>query len=331
MGANSEISWTDHTFNPWIGCTKVSPACANCYAATLMDTRLGKVQWGAGKPRVRTSPENWKVPVRWNKHAGILAACFGEPRPRVFCASLADWLDDEVPIEWLADLLALIHATPHLDWLLLTKRPENWRSRLSDAVMHFITRPICDERDAALAMLKNWISAVRRPPANVWMGVTVENQEWADKRIPLLLSIPAKVRFLSCEPLLGPVDLHRIGHWKGEPLSAVDEIVGRVERPRVDWVIAGGESGRGARPMHPHWVRGLRDQCASSGVAFHFKQWGEFIEDTTHARFTKEHAKTVDVRLDPDCVMMRVGKKRAGRRLDGREWNGFPQHEGGAR
>src|SRR5581483_1094173 len=157
MSENTKIEWCDHTFNPWMGCTKVSPGCANCYAETMMDHRYGKVRWGKGKPRQRTSSANWKLPLKWNKKLSYRCTSCGTVfpdseleevlgwecldcntvcspvRPRVFCASLADWLDDEVPIEWLADLLALIYSTPNLDWLLLTKRPQNWATRMDAA------------------------------------------------------------------------------------------------------------------------------------------------------------------------------------------------------
>jgi protein gp37 len=250
MGANSNIEWTDHTLNPWVGCTKVSPGCAHCYAETLMDTRYGRVKWGAGNPRSRTSAANWKLPLRWNREAArypdqctkcgtrlcmdaqvqefcpaqhneagefdpSVPVCGGtvcrNVRPRVFCASLADWLDDEVPVEWMADLLELIRATPQLDWLLLTKRPQNWRRRIEA-----ITTTNVDLAAWLLAWLlgpgefgAGPFDGLQSPgaPANVWLGTTVEDQERADERIPALVGIPARVRFLSCEPLLEHVDV----------------------------------------------------------------------------------------------------------------------------
>jgi protein gp37 len=270
---NSNIEWCDHTFNPWEGCTKVSPGCANCYAENR-NTRFGggtAVNWGKGAPRRRTSGHNWNQPVKWNEAAAAIEAVFNVPgpitsvlgpvaRPRVFCASLADWLDDEVPIEWLADLLDLIQRTPHLDWLLLTKRPENWyeRTRLVACLLSRTKAP--RPNYALLSFLAEW--KLGSPPDNVWIGTTVEDQVRADERIPALLSIPARVRFLSCEPLLGPVYLHRARQaWTG--------------LPGIDWVICGGESGPKARPMYPDWARSLRDQCAEAGVPFltaiHFK------------------------------------------------------------
>ena len=355
MGENSKIEWTDHTFNPWIGCTKVSPGCAHCYAENLMATRYGRVEWGLGKARVRTSPDNWRLPLRWNReeqnkmvdHAGFFTA----RRPRIFCASLADWLDDEVPIEWLADLLDLIRQTPNLDWLLLTKRPQNWRTRILAAAA-YATMALRDElRSRLLAWVNNDIAA-----ANIWIGTTVEDQERADERIPALLKIPACVRFLSCEPMLGGVELRhhlltpRPGCEHKNPLDGcctrpgaptpechLDACSLPDARQQIHWVICGGESGPGARPMHPVWARSLRDQCASSGVPFLFKQWGEWAPITisgdstftfTHDKRTKcpDHPQFYLFRnRDKTCThLIRAGKHAAGRLLDGVEHNATP-------
>jgi protein gp37 len=311
MSENTKIEWTDHTFNPWIGCTKVSPGCAHCYAETLMDHRYGKVQWGKGQPRQRTSEANWKLPVKWNRSVICLGcgdavstwktshfrgggdqidcpkcrtnvAC---RRPKVFCASLADWLDDEVQIEWLADLLSLIHATPNLDWLLLTKRPAHWRPRLALA-QRWAVDAAPDFSSPQSDFILSWLDG--KPPANVWLGTSVEDQTRADERIPMLLQLPAKVRFLSCEPLLGAVQLQK--------QSLASEYEGH-EPFGINWVICGGESGAKSRPMHPDWARGLRDQCRAAGVPFFFKQWGG------------------------------VNKKAEGRELDGRTWDALPSND----
>lgn len=227
MAETTEISWAHSTFNPWIGCTNVSPGCDHCYAEAL-DHRWGNDRWGPGKPRQRTSAANWKQPLAWNRKAKES----GQPW-RVFCASLADVFDNEVPAEWRVDLFYLIAATPHLTWMLLTKR------------------------------IGNVEGMMRSLPANVWLGITVVNQEEADRDIPKLLhNMHARVRWLSCEPLLGPVDLKRFVALPGE------ESIG------IDWVIVGGESGNGARPMNPDWARQVRDLCAAADVPFHFKQWG---------------------------------------------------------
>lgn len=267
MGETTGIEWCDHTFNPWIGCTKVSPGCAHCYAETLMDKRLGRVAWGPSAERKRTSPANWKLPVRWNKAANGAAR-----RPRVFCASLADVFDPVVPRSWRAELMTLIDDTPNLDWLLLTKRPELVQELLRDAS-------------------NGGIDDFRHMP-NVWLGTTVEDNARGAERIPHLLSIEARVRFLSCEPMLEHIGLDVLCFNGADSFGAM---------PGIHWVIAGGESGPSARPMHPDWARSLRDQCAAAGVPFLFKQWGE-------------HDSSGDW----------VGKHAAGRALDGVIHDGYP-------
>lgn len=221
MSANTEISWCDHTFNPWWGCSKVSEACAKCYALTFA-RRLGKKVWGPGIPRERASENVWNQPIIWNRKALIQGT-----RPRVFVASMADVFDEEVSDEWRTDLWNLIRECPGLDWLLLTKRPQN-----------------------ILGMLPgDWGGGW----GHVWLGATVENDARAIERIPILTAIPAALRFLSCEPLLGSLDLNLNG---------------------IGWVICGGESGPGYRAMNPKWAREVRDQCLNQKVPFHFKQWG---------------------------------------------------------
>ena len=188
MAEKTKIEWTDHTFNPWIGCQKVSTGCDLCYAEASMDHRFGRVLWGAHGQRVRTSERNWKTPLRWAKAAKLNAT-----RPKVFCASLADIWDNKAPDEWRADLFRLIDLTPQLDWLLLTKRPENVEKMLPTAI----------------AGLKAW------PWSNVWLGVTCENQEQYTRRWPILRKVPAVLHFVSYEPALGPLalPLGRLPDW----------------------------------------------------------------------------------------------------------------------
>lgn len=330
---NSKIEWTHHTFNPWIGCTKISDGCKNCYAEELMDKRYGRVKWGVHGLRVRTSKSNWKQPNRWNK-----AAKEAGVRARVFCASLADIFEDKPDQQelndWRRDLFGMIINTPYLDWLLLTKRPEN--------VNHMI------EQATGFSDAETWFHAAQ----NVWIGTSVENQGQADKRIPELLKIPAKIRFLSCEPLLGHVDLRKfskksrgltLGHdwltgeeWQyseifggGKNIYDFDPQFDDYGKNRIHWVIAGGESGHNARPMHPDWVRSLRYQCQEAGVPFLFKQWGEWgwTGHFLDYPFDENGLPIKDYRLVsfPDkTVMVKVGKHSAGRLLDGREWNEFP-------
>jgi protein gp37 len=263
---NSKIEWTDNTFNPWIGCTRVSPGCQHCYAETLMDQRYGRVKWGPQGTRQRTSEANWKKPLQWNRQAEKEGR-----RIKVFCASLADVFEDnEQLIDWRLDLFEqLIAKTPNLDWLILTKRP-------NIAFTFFRVR-----RDLCLP--------------NIRMGVSIEDQKRADERREVFRLIPIESKFVSYEPALGPVD------WAGWEF--------------IDWLICGGESGPGARPMYPQWARQARDWAIANNVAYHFKQWGEYLpvfnSYTTVGGYNFE----------------KVGKHAAGRELDGRTWNEFPAKE----
>lgn len=293
MGANSAIEWTTHTFNPWIGCMKVSAGCANCYAETL-DRRWGHINWGPAKTteRRRTSASYWRQPIAWNK-----AAAGAEQRPRVFCASMADVFEDHPQVApWRAELFDLISETPNLDWLLLTKRPEN-------------VKPMRMKAACPPAM-----------PQNVWIGTSLEDQAAADERIPHLLSIPARVRFLSCEPLLGPIDIGAAYPEMG-PMTSFGFTDGFGYEALLHWVIVGGESGPGARPMHPDWARSLRDQCQTAGVAYFMKQWGEYAPlNNAPALTIQDH----EIRDDARSAMVRLGKHKAGRLLDGRTWDEVP-------
>lgn len=307
MSANTKIEWADHTFNPWIGCTKVGPGCDNCYAKAEFDDRRHRATWGAGQPRSRT--KTWSDPVRWNKQHEAFYAAHGR-RQRVFCASLADVFDNEVPTEWRIDLLNLIIKTPHLDWLLLTKRIGNAMAMLDEALI------------AATKGLFSWQSGGGyKRFGNVWIGATIVNQAEADRDVPKLLAVPAAKRFLSMEPLLGPVTVFDLD----SPIDVPDGM-----KSPLDWVIVGGESGPNARPMHPDWARSLRDQCVAVGVPFLFKQWGEWIDDdnidsanlpTPQISDPGEHFHECD---HGTTSSWRVGKKAAGRMLDGRTWDEVP-------
>lgn len=330
MSENSKIEWTDHTFNPWEGCQKVGPGCDHCYAETR-NARFGggtSINWGPGAPRRRTSVSNWNKPKAWNAAHAEFFAKHGR-RQRVFCASLADVFDNAVDPQWRADLFALIWATPHLDWLLLTKRIGNVRPMLK-ALNHG-----SDEDLTLLDMM---------PLPNVWLGTTIVNQEEADRDISKLLAVPAAKRFLSIEPLLGPVDLTDLVQTVGpgeHHYSALDCDVDPADDEwngaTVDWVIVGGESGPGARPMHPDWARSLRDQCAAAGVPFLFKQWGEYVDahgghgeglGFVHKGQPESYllitGKATSVQQSGSTAMHRVGKKAAGRLLDSITHDGFP-------
>lgn len=269
MGKNSHIEWTHHTFNPWWGCAKVSPACSHCYAENLVK-RFGGAKWGVKGERRFFSENHWREPERWEAEAKASGKRF-----RVFCASMSDVFEDRRDLDaQRKKLWLLIDKTKHLDWLLLTKRPET----VSKLV------PWKDE----------W-------PENVWLGTSVENQEWADKRLPGFIKIPAKVRFLSCEPLLGPLDLN-----------------GYTKKNAIHWIITGGESGPGARPMHPLWVKGLRDFCKKKKIAFHFKQWGNYAPADSEAADQKLFS------FPDGTLMVSRNKLKNGRMLEGKTHDEFP-------
>ena len=249
MSENSKIEWTTHTFNPWIGCTKVSPGCAQCYAETLMDKRYGRVSWGKGNPRSLTSNENWKLPYRWNRNAKKSGN-----RSRVFCASLADVFDSEVPQEWRDRLWTLVAECDSMDWLLLTKR-----LNLMDA-------------DELLAMMPDeWRSRI---PQHIWFGHSICTQVDVDLVLPRLLRIPAAVRFLSCEPLLEEITVKQY-FLPDKPTWAMGnaEWIRWLDRPKT-WVIIGGESGANARPFDLAWARSLIHQCQDANVPVFMKQLG---------------------------------------------------------
>jgi protein gp37 len=269
VGERTAIAWTDHTFNPWIGCARVSPGCTNCYAEALAQRWGHPERWGKDGARHVTSEAYWRQPVRWDRSA----AEAGRPA-LVFCASQADVFEDRpdllVPRRRLFDL---IERTPHLIWQLLTKRPEN------------VTRLV------PIGWISDVLDRAGEWPANVWIGTTVEDQRRAEERIPRLLEVPAPVRFLSCEPLLGPVRLpagalapeaHVCARGADTSTPEARRAITGVLRAAgihmgwrgVDWVIAGGESGRSHRPLELDHARALRRQCEAAGVPFFFKQVG---------------------------------------------------------
>lgn len=332
MAQNSKIEWCDHTENFWWGCSKKSPACENCYAESMDKMRgplfdAGKLHWGPGAPRWDKSVTG----IRELAHIAGRASAFFDlhgRRQRVFINSMSDTFEDHPQLPPLrARLWAALEACPEVDCLLLTKRPENIRAMVPPA------------------WLVKW-------PGHVWVGTTVEDQQRADERIPHLLRVPAKVRFLSCEPLLGPVDLRlerlRCNSYDVPNGPVIDSETGGFKwdksgLPMIHWVICGGESGDKGRPMHPDWALSLRDQCHAAGVPFFFKQWGEwfpgssdghseFLFDYTHGEPDASAALPERFQVhafDPGsdgtyAEMAKIGKKVAGRLLDGQEWSEFP-------
>lgn len=252
MAEKTGIAWCDSTWNPWIGCTKVGPGCDHCYAEA-QDSRKrwdgGKTHWGAGVQRYRTSVSNWAKPIAWNKKAAGNGKSW-----RVFCASLADVFDNEAPDEWRADLWRLIEATPHLSWLLVTKRIGNVERMV----------PSLD-----------WL----RFHGNVRVLITVVNQEEADRDIPKLLALPCK-NGVSYEPALGPIEWNT---WPSRQWLRVVGADGCATRGKVEWIIVGGESGTKARPFDLAWARSTAEQCKAANIPVFVKQIGSspLVEDAT--------------------------------------------------
>lgn len=319
MGEVTGIEWCDHTMNFWIGCQEVSPACDHCYARVQNERRKWVDGWGPHGERRRTAPSTWHQLRRWNKAAEAAGV-----RARVFPNSLSDFFDNATHVsqwrlsQWRREAWHYIEQCPSLDFLILTKRPQNIRSMLPDPETG--VRPWGD----------GW--------PNVWLGTTAENQNQLAVNAWALSHIPAKIRFLSCEPLLQYLNTRRVvNRWGTE----WDLLTGRILHAEgaspastgaIQWVIAGGESGPKARPMNPTWARGLRDQCAAAGVPFFFKQWGEWAPPQTDQQ--REAVRRGDgifgalsesgSIVDKGSAVVRVGKKAAGAMLDGREHREFP-------
>lgn len=331
MSDKTHIEWTDATWNPLRGCSRVSEGCRHCYAEKVAARFSGAGQpyeglvnqHGAWNGTIKLVHELIKQPLRWRR-----------PR-RIFVNSMSDLFHEAVPNKFIDQVFAAMALAPHHTFQVLTKRPERMleymrASDRAEAVGHAET--MLYEK---APRTKGYFGPTHRhelwPLPNVWLGVSVEDQAAADERIPLLLNTPAAVRWISAEPLLGPIDLR----WGGL----------RPDRPRLDWVVVGGESGSGARPMHPAWARSLRDQCVAAGVPYLFKQWGEWAPGNAYAAADlyprdRTRIKSGFFTYNDDWIcndkvgrganpfrqtMDRIGKKAAGRELDGRTWDEYPQ------
>lgn len=360
---STKIEWADYTANFWWGCDKVSEACRNCYAADMDQRFHGGAHWkGARKDQLASAEKKARRLARLCRERDFVQcmicgrrefrkwddtlppgglACCSNPdclslpesdsmpaRPRVFSLSMGDWLDPEVSVQWLARMLNVIRETPELDWLLLTKRPHCFDQRMNRVWIETIG----SRKFPALAP---WIGAWTRgdAPKNVWIGTTVETQKDADRRIPQLLEIPAWVRFLSCEPMLESVDFRNIeelmSSFKRSPHGWHNWL-----RQRIHWVICGGDSGPHARPMNPTWACSLRDQCQEAGVPFFFKQWGEWGRRGESGITCNDGDCRCWINDEPETGVcshaehsVRVGKKAAGRLLDGVEHSAVPHVE----
>lgn len=345
MADHSAIEWTESTWNPIAGCTAVSAGCDHCYAARQASGRLSRLPLYAGLAvdgaftgEVRLAPGRLDQPLRWKR-----------PR-RVFVNSMSDLFHEAVPDGFIARVWNVMAQCPQHQFQILTKRHarmRSWVNRWADTASDRIVGdpnelpPMPRGPEAVRAtyssgralLFADMLDTMGKPPPgcayplydwaegqrwwprvlpNVWLGVSVETQQWADIRIPVLLDTPAAVRGLSCEPLLGPIDLDRSMRWHDHSL--------------LHWVIVGGESGPKARPMHPDWARKLRDFCTARGVPFFFKQWGEWCHSDQMPEDTWSRLDSaINLGQQPHPEPHRVGKKAAGRELDGRTWDEYPR------
>lgn len=339
MAARTSIEWTrgddgtpGATWNPVTGCTEVSAGCDHCFAKTFAERFRGTPgHYFEHGFDVVLRPGRLDQPLRWRK-----------PK-RIFVNSMSDLFHAEVPDEFIAHVFVIMALTPRHTFQLLTKRHARMHALLSRSTWLWEVEQAAENlgHDSQLVHDRDW------PLPNLWLGVSVENQQWANIRVPALLETPAAVRFLSCEPLLGPMDLTDLDVRAGRVADAIspcdcDFDYGGCGCPeRIDWVIAGGESGPGARPMHPAWARSLRDQCTTAGVPFFFKQWGTWAPESLNLHTDGAAAAFLDVdgtvrplhngvptappRSRGDAITVRrVGKHHAGRLLDGHAWDQTP-------
>jgi protein gp37 len=303
MGDRTGISWCDHTMNFWIGCTKVGPLCDGCYAEREADHRYHLVEWGAGKPRRRTVPDNWKKPLKWNRDALAFKKANGH-LPRVFAASWADMADNEVPREWIEDAKDVIAKTPLLRWMITTKRIGN--------------------------IPKFYGGDFFRKNPHVGVIISAGLQDELERDYPKLSRAKAELGIawvgISAEPMLGEMHVRKLVEWESGAAK------GWSSKTALDWIICGGESAAGmahpARPVHPQWFRQLRDDCAALGIAFHLKQHGEWLHQSQHPSREIEVDKYLNspIHTWPDgSKSFRIGSGLSGRSLDGVEYLEFPK------
>ncbi len=301
---NTKIEWATETWNPVTGCTPVSEACQNCYAKRMANRLRGRFGYPEDEPfKVALHPEKLDEPLRWKK-----------PR-RVFVCSMSDLFHEEVPFIVIAKIFGIMHTANQHTYIVLTKRPE----RMAEFIKWF-TGP-------------SWRGAWPQEYPHVWLGVTAENQARFDERVDILKQIPAAVHFVSIEPMLGPIVMRQKANDEREIIQAtMMGVLDDYSRPvmhGIDWVICGGETGPGARPMHPDWVRSLRDQCQEAGTPFFFKQWGDWAPIPTKDVPVIGCADGGRFHDGPNpsrgLAMYRVGNKAAGYLIDGQEWRQFPE------
>lgn len=339
MADNTKIEWTDATWNPITGCSVTSPGCTNCYAMQLAGTRLKHSPSRKGLTQPSKAGPVWTGEVRFNDHELLKPLRWKRPRMIFVCAH-GDLFHESVCDAWIDKVFAVMALSPQHTFQVLTKRSGRMRRYVNGFTCDGARRYHVTQASIAMeeeGLTNDFFVDCAWPLPNVWLGVSVEDQQRADERIPDLLATPAAVRWISAEPLLGPVDAHDFLFPVGEGSRGTPSglLVPVSVRPGLDWVVAGGESGQNARPMHPEWARALRDQCAAAGVPFFFKQWGEWVP------YDEDHHD--DTPLDPagfvspgnrsavfwpdasgPTMMIPAGKKRAGRLLDGVLHDGMP-------
>lgn len=355
MAEQSTIEWTDATWNPVTGCSVVSPGCTNCYAMKLAGTRLRSLPSRRGLTVETKAGPVWNGEVRLNEEWLMQPLRWRRPR-KIFVCAHGDLFAENVPDAWIDRVFAVMALAPQHTFQVLTKRSARMRTYLSDPTLLMRLRGAVCRQDIVLGA--DWASDVHfgvtdgLPLPNVWLGVSAEDQRRAYERVPDLLATPAAVRFVSAEPLLGPIDFDAMPFAEGDPRHRWSALTGQAImyatgedghpdftvrmlnplKPRLDWIIVGGESGPGARPMHPAWARQIRDACAKAGVAYLFKQWGAWVPE---ARGSDWMILDAEGGLDlpdhrwPDedageVAVTRTGKKAAGRLLDGMTHDAFP-------
>ena len=366
MSDHTHIEWSDATWNPITGCSVVSAGCKHCYAMRLAGTRLRDHPSRTGLTRETSAGPVWTGEVRLNEGWLDQPLRWKKPR-RIFVCAHGDLFHESVPNAWIDRVFAVMALAPQHTFQVLTKRPE----RMLDWFQRNPYKGILGLADIIRASRPHLCSVGISDPnitpwPNVWLGTSVENQATADERIPLLLATPAAVRWISAEPMIGPLDLSRNGLWliqRWKPCDSLPtapwcpddpmkwwwapQVLRGSGQKLIDWVVAGGESGPGARPSHPDWVRSLRDQCQAAGVAFFFKQWGEWCP--VGPLYSDHDSPALDTDPDEDprdfwitpggsgwrpqfdgqpplgsWAMRQCGKRAAGRLLDGRVWDEFP-------
>lgn len=374
MADNTHIEWTDATWNIVTGCSVVSPGCTNCYAMKLAGTRLRDHPSRQGLTHDSKAGPVWNGQVRFNAAWLTQPLRWSKPR-KIFVAAHGDLFHDGVTDDQLDQIFAVMALCPQHVFQVLTKRPERmlaYFARLAESQraldhMSFIVPQLIEDAAARIDGASHGVSLddIAWPLPNVWVGVSVEDQARADERIPILLQTPAAVRWISAEPLLGPVSLNAIQapryvpedhetDWKFSCLETGDHYFfdcgdgfnegddGPDRRHRIDWVVVGGESGQGSRPMHPDWARDIRDVCAAAGTPFLFKQWGDWTPGENAQNTLGRTVETADwfndqwcfetltpasaegMHIDDEPTCYRAGKKAAGRRLDGVQHDGYP-------